>query len=421
MSLQIMKHIVPENWMREKDIAHLFEILQGGVFVEEPQALLVGGCVRNILMAKLVEDIDIATVLPPDIVMQLLQDADIKVIPTGIDHGTVTAVINKKPFEITTLRHDAKTDGRHAEVAFTDSWEEDAKRRDFTINTLLMDLRGNVYDPLEQGLNDIENKVVRFVGTPEKRIKEDYLRILRFFRFPAIYGQDFDADGLNACAKMADGIKNLSKERSTQELFKIIASDAPAKVLDIMFSHNVLSDLNFERYDPEFFTAFCGFQKRYRLGSLSSRLFVFAAMDLENIKTMEKQILFPKVFLKDMQCINGALNLRDLNCDSCVREAVYRFGRVASAQAIMIELVQDRVMNHYAPNALDIIQNWDIPSFPLSGHDLMERGIEKGPELGKTLETLENYWIESDFKPDHNECLDYMENSSQTISSSSFS
>ncbi len=405
MSLQIIKHIVPENWMRERDIAHLFEILQGNVSDDEPQALLVGGCVRNVLMKKTVEDIDIATVLPPDIVMQLLENADIKVIPTGIDHGTVTAVINKKPYEITTLRHDLKTDGRHAEVSFTDSWEEDARRRDFTINTLLMDLRGNVYDPLGQGIDDIEKKAVRFVGTPEKRIEEDYLRILRFFRFSAIYGDGFDAGGLQACAKMAKGIDSLSKERITQELFKIIASDTPAKVLGIMFDHNVLPDLNFKNYAPEFFTAFCGFQSRYRLGSLSSRIFVLAALDLENVKAMEKYTLIPKVFLKDIKAISEALNSDDLNCDSAVRKAVYRVGRVATAQTLMIELVQDRVMNRYAPSALKIIQNWDVPSFPITGHDLIERGIEKGPELGKTLEALENYWIEQDFTPSKEDCL----------------
>ncbi len=405
MSLQIIRQIVPENCMRTDGIVRLFGALQGSVPQSEPQALLVGGCVRNILMGKEVEDIDIATPLLPDEVTEILTAADIKVIPTGLQHGTVTAIADGEKFEITTLRHDKETDGRRAVVSFTDSWVEDAKRRDFTINTLLMNLSGHVFDPLGTGIADIDRKHVCFVGNAEQRIEEDYLRILRFFRFSAIYGNAFDEEGLAACAKMAHGIDNLSKERITQEFFKIISSDDPVSTLNIMFDNNVLSDLKSDDYDAGFMLAFCGFQKRYHFASAASRHFVFAGMNLENIKRMEKYILYPKVFIKDMQCINGALNLRGLDCDAAVRECVYRFGRVGAAQTLLIELTQDRVMNHYAPTALEIIQNWDIPMFPLSGNDLMDAGVEKGPELGKTLDALENYWIESDFKLNSDDLL----------------
>ncbi len=405
MSLQIIRQIVPENCMRTDGIVRLFAALQGSVPDSEPQALLVGGCVRNILLGKEVDDIDIATPLLPDEVTEILTAADIKVIPTGLDHGTVTAIADGEKFEITTLRHDKETDGRRAVVSFTDSWVEDAKRRDFTMNTLLMNLAGHVYDPLGTGVEDIDRMHVRFVGKPEKRIEEDYLRILRFFRFSAIYGKSFDEEGLAACSKMAHGIDTLSKERITQEFFKIISSDDPVSTLNIMFDNNVLTDLKSDDYDAGFMLAFCGFQKRYRLASAASRHFVFAGMNLDNIKGMGKYILYPKVFIRDMQCIKGALNLSDLDCDASVRACVYRFGRVATAQALLIELTQDRVMNHYAPTALDIIQKWDYPMFPLSGNDLMDAGIEKGPELGKALDALENYWIESDFKLTSDELL----------------
>lgn len=405
MSLEISRHIVPQNWMRSQSLNRLFEILQGGIPEGEPQALLVGGCVRNVLLGQEVDDIDIATPLLPEYVSEILTAHDVKVIPTGLDHGTVTAIIDDVKAEITTLRHDTHTDGRHAAVSFTECWIEDAKRRDFTMNTLLMDLVGNVYDPLGQGLDDLDARCVRFVGNAEKRIKEDHLRILRFFRFTSRYGNGFDMEGLKACQAGAHLIVKLSKERVTQEFFKIIAGDKPHEVLGIMFEHDILSDIKPIAYDADFLAAFVRFQSSYHLGSLSSRILVFAGLDFDAVKPMEKYILFPKVFIKDMQAINGALNLSDLSCDTAIREAVYRFGRVATAQALMIELVQDRVMNRYAPVALKVIQGWDIPEFPVSGHDLMEAGIKKGPELGITLDTLEEYWIKSDFKLQKTELL----------------
>lgn len=381
----------------QEDVQRLLLVLQGDVSEEEPQALFVGGCVRNTLLDKEVDDIDLATVLPPDAVTQILEKSDIRVVPTGIDHGTVTAVMGDQSFEITTLRTDTETDGRRAVVDFTACWIEDAKRRDFTMNTLLMDIKGNVYDPLEQGLADLDEKKVRFVGKAEKRIEEDYLRILRFFRFSALYGDGFDKEGLKACKKLADKIGSLSKERITQEIFKIIASDDPAHVLDVMFENNIMTDLKPEKYDRDFFAAFCRFQSQYRLNALSSRLFVFAMLDMNHIQKMEKYILFPKVFLKDMRFIGDALALSDLSEEEVVKHCIYKFGRAVTAQVLMIELVQDRVMNRYASEALEIIQNWDIPDFPISGEDLIKEGFKPGPELGEELSRREEEWIKDGF------------------------
>lgn len=396
--LKIKRHVVRPHWLLADETQRLFKALQGRVPEYEPQVLFVGGCVRNTLLGEIVDDFDVATPLPPEEVTQILEAADIKVIPTGIDHGTVTAIIGEYTFEITTLRHDKETDGRHAVVSYTDSWVEDARRRDFTINTLLMDLKGNIFDPLESGLSDIDAQCVRFVGNAEKRIEEDHLRILRFFRFSARYGgADFDVDGLSACKKGAKNISKLSKERITQEFFKIIAYERPYEAVKVMFEHQILVEIMALNENPDFFEHFCNFQSRYNLSALSSRLFVFAKMEFDNVKSMESLIMFPKVFLKDMKAIAGALILPDLLCDHAVRESVYRFGRSATAQALMIELVQDRVMNAYAPKALDIIQNWDVPNFPVTGNDLMARGIKAGPELGAELHRLENEWIDNGF------------------------
>lgn len=397
--LEIKRHVVRPNWLLAEETLRLFKALQGCVPEDEPQVLFVGGCVRNVLLGRDVDDFDVATPLPPEEVTQILEAAGIRVIPTGIDHGTVTAIIGDYAYEITTLRHDKETDGRHAVVAYTDSWVEDARRRDFTMNTLLMDLKGNVYDPLENGLSDLDAQCVRFVGEAARRIEEDHLRILRFFRFTAQYGgAEFDTEGLSACKAGAENIKNLSKERITQEFFKIIASDKPYETINVMFEHEILKELMFSNENSAFFEYFCNFQARYRLSALSSRLFVFAAMDFDNVKSMESFILFPKVFLKDMKAIAGALNLPDLLCDHAVRESVYRFGRSVTAQVLMIELVQDRVMNAYAPNALEIIQNWDVPDFPVTGNDLLAGGMKAGPEMGVALRRLEDEWIANGFK-----------------------
>ncbi len=398
MSLEIKQKISPQEWMKAPFLEKIFTALQGSIPPDEPQALLVGGCVRNLLLKKPVEDIDIATPLKPESVTKILEKEDIKVIPTGIKYGTVTAVNKGLHYEITTLRRDDKTDGRHAEVSFTVDWIEDAKRRDFTINTLLMDLKGNIYDPLGCGIDATQKRQVLFVGEPFKRIEEDYLRILRFFRFSALYADTYDQKGLKACQNAAEHIKELSKERITQEFFKIISADKPYEVLKIMFSTNVLDDLPPNEYDPKLFEHFCNFQSRYGLQALSSRLLVFSGLTLKNITAMNKYLLIPKVFIKDAKCIIGSLALNDLTCDTAVHESLYRFGRSATAQALMIELAQDRVMNGYAPTALNIIQSWDIPDFPISGKDLIEQGHKPSPSLGEELARLEQLWIDNGFK-----------------------
>lgn len=398
MNLKPSRHIIKQNWMELPQTRKVFEILQDSS--AEPQILFVGGCVRNALMSRAVEDIDFATRHSPQEVINLLEAQNITVIPTGMQHGTVMAVLDGHSFEITTLRRDVETDGRHAVVDFTQCWIEDAQRRDFSMNTLLMDLNGAVYDPLGHGIADLDAGIIRFVGEPKKRIEEDYLRILRFFRFHALYGDGaFDSRGLLACTEAADKISSLSRERITAEFFKIIASDKASEILGVMFKHKVLKEIAFTQEEHKFFEYFCTFQSRYSLGVLSSRLFVFAGLRFDKIDTMGKYILFPKVFLKDMQAIKGALHLPDLSCDKAVRESIYRFGRSMTAQALMIELVQDRVMNGYAPTALKIIQNWQIPDFPVSGNDLIQHGFKQGEKMGHTLRELEEWWVAQDFKP----------------------
>ncbi|MCB1783259.1 MAG: CCA tRNA nucleotidyltransferase [Alphaproteobacteria bacterium] len=395
-----------QDWMTDPAAMAIMNTLQGKMHENEPVALFVGGCVRNALLGEPVEDVDIATSLSPEDVIEKLGNVGIKTIPTGLEHGTITAVIGKKRFEITTLRIDVKTDGRRAVVSYTDDWIEDAKRRDFTVNTLLSDAKGNIYDPLQKGLEHIAAKKIIFVGNPEKRIEEDYLRILRYFRFHALYGEGaFDEKALKACKKAAPKIKTLARERIAQEFFKIIASDNPTYILETMFSQGILTEFDFKENALEILRHLCTFQSNYELRALPTRLYVLAAMNFENLKTMEQRLIFPKIFLKDMQALAGVLALPDLDKDQIVRTAIYRHGRSATAQSLMVELAIDRVMNGYAPQALKIIQNWPIPNFPINGEDIQKAGIKPGPELGQTLRNIENWWIENNFQPDRKECF----------------
>ncbi|MEZ5815147.1 MAG: CCA tRNA nucleotidyltransferase [Alphaproteobacteria bacterium] len=391
--MKTVETIAPQDWMRTAETKAVMDVLGEG------RALFVGGCVRNTVLGEAVEDIDIATKLVPEAVIKCLEAAGVKVIPTGIEHGTVTAVSKGKPFEITTLRKDVATDGRRAVVAFSQDWAEDARRRDFTMNTLLADMDGNIYDPLGCGLKDLRARRVVFVGDPARRIAEDHLRILRYFRFHALYGEGkMDEAALAACRAAAGKIPALSKERITQEFFKIMSVDDPVSVLSIMFENSILEGLSSPEYNPEMLTHLCTFQKNYGLTFLAPRLLILAGFAEKNLKVFDNFLLIPKVFKKDIKNLIQVLALPDLGEDHAVKVAIYKFGRVPTAQALMIELAQDRVMNGYAPKALDIIQNWDIPNFPVSGEDLIKKGIPQGPELGRELTRLEEEWIARGFE-----------------------
>ena len=354
----------------------------------------VGGCVRNAVIDQEVTDLDMATIFRPEDTMQKLEQGGVRVVPTGIDHGTVTAVIDETPIEITTLRKDVETDGRRALVAFSKDWKEDSQRRDFTMNTLLADDQGQVFDPLGVGLSDLKAGQVVFVGEPSARIAEDHLRILRFFRFHALYGQGgADPQALKACAEAAPKVLDLSKERITQELFKILSHEDPAPTLDLMFENGVLKLPVFEEYDSKIFSALCFFQKRYGLASLSSRLLL-----LGNVEGLNDLLLIPKIFQKDIQAILKAMEMQSLKTEHATKHALYKCGRVPTAQALMLQLATDKVANQDAPAAIDLIQNWDIPNFPISGEELIAKGFRPGPALGAELERLEEEWISSGFR-----------------------
>lgn len=383
-----------QDWLDAPQSQRVMQILnndkgEGGVDAQAT-AMFVGGCVRNAVMGLPVSDLDIATIHTPDQVMHLLERAGVKTIPTGIDHGTVTAVMDGRHFEITTLRRDIETDGRHAVVRFTDDWAQDAARRDFTMNTLLCDMSGNVYDPLRRGYGDALCGCVHFVGSPEKRIAEDVLRILRFFRFYAYYGSGAPDNGaLTACAQAAERIHSLSKERISQEFFKILQAPRAGFALGMMFEHGIMNDIA----DTGFQCVFFDFEDTAFLNVLAARLLMLNGVGTD-FSSLENYLILPSKLKSQMNGIIAFINMgRDMDAVS-VKRGVYCHGRDAASGGLYIACARGEITRDVYASLSKLVREWDIPEFPLSGQDLIKEGFLRGPALGEELKRREELWLE---------------------------
>jgi poly(A) polymerase len=357
----------------------------------------VGGCVRDAVLGRSVRDVDIATDDPPDRVMTLLGDAGIKAIPTGIDHGTVTAVADGHPFEITTLRQDVETDGRRAVVAFTDDWKIDAARRDFTMNALYCDGDGTLYDPVG-GLADLRAGRVRFVGDAHQRIEEDVLRLLRFFRFYAHYGTvPADAEALAACAGMAPRIPGLSVERVWSELKRLLLAPDPASVFDLMAAHGVLAHVLPEAGDREVLSRLAVIDVRNGFEpDAVRRLASLLHGDPAGLAKRLKMSKAERARLTGMMVSNTH---PDPEADSHTnRVALYRLGK---------EIFTDLVLLGMAKSDGDwdrLLDDLSVPVFPLGGREVLALGVQAGEQVGEQLAAIETWWIEQDFEPDAEAC-----------------
>lgn len=393
------KKIPPSEWMLERQSHNIMSALNNAS--DKPLALFVGGCVRDILLGKKSSDIDIATKHTPDIVQKICEAEGFKVIPTGIEHGTLTVVVKDKVFEITTLRKDVETDGRRAIVAFSDSWQEDAERRDFTINTLLLDIEGNVYDPTEQGLRDLEKRHIMFVGNPEQRIQEDYLRILRFFRFHAYYGEGMpDNKALEACQKHADKIPSLSKERISQEFYKILLSEYSPDALELMVENNILQGILSEKSGD--FDHLSQEQHKYNAKHLSALLFVVLGSDFSFIEDVaESYLVFTNQQKKFFKAYDQAIS--DFDRDQDIEKLIYYHGKECAQQVILLKYQESKVKE-----TLQVIESYDIPVFPINGEDAVSLGIPQNKEMGEALKNTEKWWVSKRFQPTRNDLLDYL-------------
>ena len=377
-----MTRLDAARWRTRQGMARMLDALGA----EQGLTRYVGGAIRDDLLGIEVNDVDLATRIAPDEVMERLRKARIKAVPTGIDHGTITAVSGGHPYEVTTLRRDVSTDGRRATVAFTDDWREDAARRDFTINALSADpLTGEIFDYFG-GLDDIQRRRVRFIGDPLQRIAEDHLRILRFFRFHARFGAgEPGAEAVDACSARANDLMALSRERIADELLKLLALPDPAPTVRIMLDRSILAPVL-----PEIATT--------------------AAEPLEALIEAEREAgvaadpvrrlaaLLPReaAVANDVAVRLRLSNKAKKRLVNAVTPALGEAPR-ALGYRLGVESAVDRLLLAGQTDAARTIARWAPPKLPLGGGALISRGVTKGPDVARLLRRIEDRWVAEDF------------------------
>jgi poly(A) polymerase len=376
-----MADILPAAaWTRREDLAQLIATLGAG------KVRYVGGAVRDTLLGLEVKDIDLATVLVPEEVVALLKTAGIRTVPTGIEHGTVTALLTEGPVEITTLRHDVSTDGRRATVAFAQEWQEDAARRDFTINALYADpATGGIFDYFG-GLDDLAARRVRFIGDARQRIREDHLRILRYFRFQARFGsQPPDKESENACSELAATLKGLSRERIGMEMLNLLALPNPAPTVERMAELGVLAVVLPEASVAPLAELVAEEQRQSIAPDPIRRLAALLPADKARAVQVAARFRLSGVQKKRLACAAE----RDLGQSERPRALAYRLG-------------MDQALDRLLLMGTDIapLISWAIPRFPLKGGAIVARGIKAGPQVAQILRTIEEHWLAEDFPGD---------------------
>lgn len=382
-----MTKVTIPNWVPLAQLKYIFNLL-----ASIGESRLVGGCVRDIISGKVSADLDIATTVLPQDICKVLEAHHIKAIPTGIKHGTITAILDQYTLEITTLRKDIECFGRHATVEFTDSWEEDASRRDFTINAMSMDLEGNIYDYFG-GQKDLHNKLVRFVGDPDKRVQEDYLRILRYFRFYSYFGGDnIDQKSLLAATRHASQISTLSGERIRQEILKILTSTYALDAIKSMIEKKIWLHLD------------CDFPNLDKL--IHYRFFDDPIINLAAIlRSTDNPLLnLNKIRLRWRLSNKETANLEmlcsdqysfDIADDISIKRALYFLGK--NNFLSRVKLISIEQPDNDLSKVEEIGENFAIPAFPLSGKHVKRIGFEN-KEIGEMILYATNAWINSDFR-----------------------
>ena len=404
-----MSNVAGQDWFLKPGLQRILALLNA----DGGEARVVGGAVRNALMGMPVADIDMATTLPPQDVVERAQRAGIKAVPTGIEHGTVTLVLDGVGFEVTTLRRDVETDGRHAQVAFGTDWNEDAQRRDLTINALYADASGEVID-LVGGLADIETRNVRFIGDADTRIAEDYLRVLRFFRFFAHYGSGRpDSDGLRASARAKDKMSTLSAERVWSEMKKLLSATDPSRALLWMRQSGVLSQVlpETEKWGIDAIHGLVAAEQA--LGWTPDALVRLAAIvpvDAERVAGMASRLRLSNAEAKRLKQWASAPVIDTAITDAAFDRLLYRNGVEEITMRLMLSLAAARADISAGEGAMQKIarlsallsrtQKFVRPTFPLTGADVLAAGVAPGPKVGEILGQLEEKWIELNFSLD---------------------
>jgi poly(A) polymerase len=405
----------PQDWMRASATRRVIAALS----VPEAMPRFVGGCVRDALAGRPVKDIDIATPLAPDAVMERLEAAGIKVVPTGLAHGTVTAVADHHPFEVTTLRVDVETDGRRAKVAFTDDWEADAARRDFTINALSCAPDGRLYDPFG-GVADLKAGRIRFVGDAWARIREDFLRLLRYFRFHAHYGREaLDSDTLAIVEQEAKELHRLSGERVRDEILKLLSAPDPLPALEIMIARGVLREVLIGSFDVAVLRALMRAEPADQTPDPLLRLAALLEPDLAIARGVATRL---RLSNKQMSALVAWLDPKPLRDSGTPAHVHWRALRALGADLVEGRYRLDWARGHATGKAkpdaafeVELTAALDLAakSFPLRGADALKAGVPAGPRLGQLLEETEVWWAEGGFTAMRAECLRHLKNLAQ--------
>jgi poly(A) polymerase len=404
-----MTTVASETWFKDEALRRVLTLLNA----DGGEGRVVGGAVRNSLMGLPVADIDLATTLLPDAVTERALAAGLKAVPTGIAHGTVTLVVDGKPFEVTTLRRDVDTDGRHAEVAFSTDWQADAERRDLTMNALYATESGEIID-LVGGVADVEKRNVRFIGDAAKRIAEDRLRILRFFRFFAYYGAGRpDADGLRACAAARSTLSSLSAERVWSEMKKLLGAKDPGRALLWMRQVSVLTEIlpETEKWGIDAIPSLVATEQS--LGWKPDPLLRLAAIvppDAERMARLAGRLRLSKTEAARLHAWATAPVIKDDMSRPALDRLLYRSGadgidmRLKLALAVARGKAEDDFdeMSRSARllNLIEGLKSWVKPAFPIGGADALKAGLSAGPRVGEILAAIEQQWLDGNFVMD---------------------
>lgn len=367
------------DWMQRPGLDRLADALDA----DHGAARYVGGAVRDTLLGLPVSDIDVATIHPPQEVVRRLETKGIKAVPTGIAHGTITAVADGTVVEVTTLRHDVSTDGRHAEVAFTDDWQADAARRDFTMNALYADMRSHRLHDYFDGIADLKAGRVRFIGDPLRRIAEDHLRILRFFRFLARFGDAPDAEGLAACIDRANDLMALSRERIADELLKLLVARDAVAVMRLMVDHGIWTPV-LPEIDAAAVARLAALAESEATAGIAADPIrrLAALLTATNAEGVTARL---KLSNASRKRITVALGTEPPTHPHALG---YRLG---------VEGATDRLLLAGETGAAASLIDWTRPTLPLSGGALVARGLARGPDVAKALRAVEDRWIAEGF------------------------
>lgn len=389
------KHCLP---LKELTIiSKSFEPLNGKIKI-------VGGAVRDLIEKKIIQDCDIVTDLNPEEVKKCLKKKKIKFLETGIKFGTLTVNLNKFQIQITSLRQDLKPDGRWTRVNYTKDWNLDSKRRDFTINSIYLDLSGNIFDPFN-GINDLKKKKIHFIGNPKKRIEEDYLRILRFFRFSFKYSNNLEIQGLRACKKAISRLKLISAERKIGELKKMIlfkSFEDNIKLLDEInfFLYIFEKDINLKNYQK-----FFNIERKYKLSDIDRRL-KFFLLKLDKRKETNLLKVLGKKFTKRLF---SKVNFKNYDLNT-VNHILFKNDKKLVIDQLIFDFTDGFIDNKKFEYILKKIKSWNKKGMPVNGDDLIKEGFKEGEIIGKRLKLIEKWWIEKNFEPDKTDCLNFARN-----------